>query len=378
MKLRKYRAVSEADAFRQVRADLGPDAIVLSTRPVRPRGLRGWIGNGQPEIEVTAVADLLAANRPDPEPPMPALPAARPASSRVRQEYAEIRATLAEINAALGRMNHAGQTAVIDGLHDNLRDVHARLLDQEVDPDLAERLVTAVREELSPRALEDRRTVADCLRRHMLHLIPRPEPIDIPAGLPISLFLVGPTGVGKTTTIAKLAARFALLEGQRVALITVDTFRIAAAEQLRVYADIIGLPLEVAYTTGELAAAIHRHRDKDIILIDTPGRSQRNVGHLNDLHAYLQAAPARLVYLTIDACTRYADMLDVAKRFSPGKIDGLIVTKIDETAQYGALLNLVEHTRRPLTYLTTGQEVPDDIEEVTAHRVADLVLGGIQ
>jgi flagellar biosynthesis protein FlhF len=267
---------------------------------------------------------------------------------------------------------------VIEGLHDNLRDVHARLLDQEVDPDLAERLVNAVREELSPRALEDRRTVADCLRRHMLHLIPRPEPIDIPAGLPISLFLVGPTGVGKTTTIAKLAARFALLEGQRVALITVDTFRIAAAEQLRVYADIIGLPLEVAYTTGELAAAIHRHRDKDIILIDTPGRSQRNVGHLNDLHAYLQAAPARLVYLTIDACTRYADMLDVAKRFSPGQLDGLIVTKIDETAQYGALLNLVEHTRRPLTYLTTGQEVPDDIEEVTAHRVADLVLGGIQ
>jgi flagellar biosynthesis protein FlhF len=376
MKLRKYRAATEADAFRQVRADLGPDAIVLSTRPVRARGLRGWLGSGRPEIEVTAVADLLAGGRPEPE-PLPAPPPPRPAAGRVRQEYAEIRATLAEISAALNRLGQAGLPAGAAVLHENLREIHARLLAQEVEPGLAERLIAAVQEELSPRALEDRRTVADCLRRHLLHLIPAPEPITIPPGLPISLFLIGPTGVGKTTTLAKLAARFALLEGQRTALVTVDTFRIAAADQLRVYADIIGLPFEVAYTTGELAAAVHRHRDKDIILIDTPGRSQRHAGHLNDLHAYLQAVPARLVYLTIDACTRFTDMLDIARRFSPGQIDGLVVTKIDETAQYGALLNLIEHTRRPLTYLTTGQEVPDDIEEVTAHRVAELVLGGV-
>jgi flagellar biosynthesis protein FlhF len=376
MKLRKYRAATEADAFRQVRADLGPDAIILSTRPVRARGLRGWLGSGRPEIEVTAAADLLASSRPEPE-PLPAPPPPRPAAGRVRQEYAEIRATLAEISAALNRLGQAGLPAGAAPLHENLREIHARLLAQEVEPGLAERLIAAVQEELSPRALEDRRTVTDCLRRHLLHLIPAPEPIAIPPGLPISLFLIGPTGVGKTTTLAKLAARFALLEGQRIALVTVDTFRVAAADQLRVYADIIGLPLEVAYTTGELAAAVHRHRDKDIILIDTPGRSQRHAGHLNDLHAYLQAVPARLVYLTIDAGTRFTDMLDVARRFSPGQIDGLVITKIDETAQYGALLNLIEHTRRPLTYLTTGQEVPDDIEEVTAHRVAELVLGGV-
>lgn len=371
MKFHKYRAATEAEAFRQIRAELGPDAIVIASQPVRPRGLRGLLARA-PEVEVTAAADLLANGRPEPA-PAPLLPA--PRSTRTRQEYAEIRATLQEITVALNRLGQSGAGAA-DRLHDNLRDAQRRLIEQDVQPALAEQLITTVQEELSPRALEDRRTVLDCLRRHMLRLVPTPEPITIPPGLPISLFLVGPTGVGKTTTIAKLAARFALLEHHRVALVTVDTFRIAAAEQLRAYADILGLPLEVAYTTADLGAAVHRHRDKDIILIDTPGRSPRDTGHLQELHAYIEAVPQRLVYLTIDAGTRYSDMLDVVRRFTPEHCDGLVVTKLDETSSYGPLLNLVEHTRRPLTYLTTGQEVPDDMEEASGRRISQLILGG--
>jgi flagellar biosynthesis protein FlhF len=397
MKLRKYRAPTEADAFRQIKADLGPDAIVLSVRQVRPRGMWG-VFSRQREVEVTAAADLLADSR-----PRPALPPPRPVSrpraaplarddegvalpvepSRARQEYSEIRSTLTEITTALNHLTSGGPDGgpAIDGprpelLHGNLREAHRRLIEQDVDPLLVQRLIGAVREELSPRALEDRHTVADCLRRHVAHLIRRPEPIAIPAGLPVSLFLIGPTGVGKTTTIAKLAARFALLERQRVALVTVDTFRIAAAEQLRIYAEIIGLPLEVAYTTADLAAAVHRHRDKDVILVDTPGRSQRHSAHLQELHAFLQAVPRRLVYLTVDAGTRHADLLEITERFAPRQLDGLVVTKIDETTQFGTLLNLADHTNCPLVYLTYGQEVPDDIEEVTADRVTELVLGG--
>jgi flagellar biosynthesis protein FlhF len=212
---------------------------------------------------------------------------------------------------------------------------------------VAHRLVAAVQSELSTAALGDRRTVVECLRRHVMRLIPTPPLVTLPPGRPSVVFLVGPTGVGKTTTIAKLAARFALMERYRVALITVDTFRVAAAEQLR------------------------------IILIDTPGRSQRNTSHLGELHAFIRAVPQSLIYLTIDACTCYEDMLDAIKRFSPDQLDGLIITKIDETRRYGMLVNLADQTGRPLTYLTTGQEVPDDIEEVTARRVSDLVLGGV-
>jgi flagellar biosynthesis protein FlhF len=371
MKLHTYRASTEADAFRQVRAELGPDAIVISTRPVRRGGLRGLLGRGQ-EVEVTAAIDPLADSRPA---PLPApLPAGRP--SRARQEYAEIRATLDEMTTMLGRLSQAGAGSALGQIHEGLRDAHRRLIAQEVRPALADNLIAAIQEELSPRALDDRGTVLDCLHRHIVRLLPAPEPVTLTPGLPVMLFLIGPTGVGKTTTIAKLAARFALLERYRVALATVDTFRIAATEQLRVYAEILGLPLEVAYTAADLAAVAQRNRAADIILVDTPGRSQHDAGHIQELHAYLHAAPRRLVYLTIDAGVRAGDMVDIARCFAPDQLDGLIVTKLDETTQYGSLLNLVEHTRRPLAYLATGQEVPDDLEEATSRRVAQLILGG--
>ena len=184
----------------------------------------------------------------------------------------------------------------------------------------------------------------------------------------------GAAGMGKTTTLAKLAANYSLVEHKRVGLVTVDTFRIAAIPQLRTYADIIGVPLEVVYTPAELNEALKRFADREVVLFDTPGGSPRNSKQLEVLKEYVDALETKDVYLVVASPTRYTDMLEVYRRFSIAPIDGLLFTKIDETNRFGPLVNLVNQTKARLTYLTTGQNVPQDIELADSVKMAELLL----
>src|SRR5581483_11139826 len=161
-------------------------------------------------------------------------------------------------------------------------------------------------------------------------------------------------------TIAKLAATLTL-QRQAVALVTCDTYRIAAIPQLRTYADILRVPIEVAYSPDELTAKVMDQVDRDFIIVDTPGRSQRNGDQLAELHRFVTAVPAQRTFLTLTAGARYRDMLDVVERFGTIPFDGLLVTKLDETTTFGPLVNLAAHTGKPMTYLTNGQNVPHDI-----------------
>jgi flagellar biosynthesis protein FlhF len=188
--------------------------------------------------------------------------------------------------------------------------------------------------------------------------------------------LVGPTGVGKTTTVAKLAARFALQEGRKVGLVTVDTYRVAAAEQLRKFADIMEVPLRVALDAAELRRAVADSANRDLVLVDTAGQSPRDEQALLDLLGFFEPGMDAEVHLVLSVTTRARDLERILKHYEPLKPSRLLLTKLDETECHGALLGLPLASRLPLSYLTTGQNVPDDIEEAAADRVADYLLRG--
>jgi flagellar biosynthesis protein FlhF len=186
---------------------------------------------------------------------------------------------------------------------------------------------------------------------------------------------IGPTGVGKTTSIAKLAANFALYENRRVGLITADTYRIAAVEQLKTYAEIMEVPLEVIYTPDEMKRALDLYESFDTILIDTAGTSSRNKMQINELKNLLEAIPLTDTFLVLSATTRNKDLIEVIDNYSIIKTNRILFTKLDETSTYGCLLNVINYTNNALSYITIGQSVPEDIEEADPDRIASLVLG---
>ena len=186
--------------------------------------------------------------------------------------------------------------------------------------------------------------------------------------------LIGPTGVGKTTTIAKLAANFNLFEGKKVGLITIDTYRIAAVEHLKTYGDIINLPVEVVYTPSDINQAIQNLKDCNLILIDTAGRSPHNQVMMDELKKFLSHSKIGLILLVVSATTKYQDMLSIANNFSRIAYTHLVFTKLDETESLGPVVSLAWKIRRPISYLTTGQNVPDDIEVAKPEKLISQLL----
>jgi flagellar biosynthesis protein FlhF len=198
--------------------------------------------------------------------------------------------------------------------------------------------------------------------------------------------LVGPTGVGKTTTLAKLATHADLYGRKRVALVSADTYRIAAVEQLKTFAAIANIPMEAVYRPGDIGRAIERFGDRDVILIDTAGRSQNDGGSLRELAAFMEYAGADEVHLVLSMSTRLEDQLDVISKFSAADPKALIFTKLDETTNYGMILNVCYHLSpltplnkggnkkpMPISLLTCGQNVPDDVARPSQAQLVRLV-----
>jgi flagellar biosynthesis protein FlhF len=186
--------------------------------------------------------------------------------------------------------------------------------------------------------------------------------------------LVGPTGAGKTTSLAKLAARYAVHERARVALITTDTYRVGAAEQLGVYANIVGLPLEVADEPGQIRSALRRFARHDLVLLDTTGCSHFNLRQLKELKELLDAAEPDDVALVLSASTQLQELRTALANFKCAEPNQLLFTKLDETRRYGALLTLACEEGFPLGYFGVGQDVPDDLVQVKPGMLGDLVL----
>ena len=191
---------------------------------------------------------------------------------------------------------------------------------------------------------------------------------------------MGPTGVGKTTTIAKLSSKYVVEEKKKVALLTADTYRIAAAEQLRTYADILEVPFRVIYTVEEFRQACSESfRDYDYIFVDTAGHSHQNEEQMGDMEKLIESIPENMSYqcfLVLSATTKYRDLLKIARTYKEISNYQLIFTKLDETVSLGNLLNVKMAADTPIAYVTYGQNVPDDIEQFNPQKTVKKLLGG--
>ena len=267
-----------------------------------------------------------------------------------------------------------------DDLPEKLFDMYLALLEQEVAQELADEVIDHVRTKLEPSQLDDEQAVREAVLDAIAGLIPvttTNAPLHSEAdSRPRMIAFIGPTGVGKTTTIAKLTATFKLSQKKRVALITLDTYRIAAVDQLRTYANILGVPLHVAMSPGELEDAVRKCADYDVVLIDTAGRSQRDDPRLEHLKCYLEVAKPDEVHLVLSSTCSEPVLMDTIERFSCIATDRIILTKLDEAVTYGVLVNVAARVNKALSYVTTGQEVPHHIEPGRADRLADIILQG--
>ncbi len=375
MHVKKFYANSMPEAMAAIRAELGADAIILHSQKKRRPGVLGYFR--QPQLEVTAAVDNDLRDFPQPT---------RAATSEVRQ----MRRELADLKMALSQVAHNQETQATaqtvrrqTGQYTlpprvaSLDNWYKRLLAQGVAPDLSQQIVQSVADELNRWALDNESVLNEHLHWHLGRRLQSPQPITLKSGTPTVFFVVGPTGVGKTTTIAKLAANFSHLQKARVLMITADTFRVAAIPQFKAFGDILNIPTAVAYTPAELAALVGKNTQYDLILVDTPGRNQRSPDEVNEVADFLAAVPNKIVYLAIAAHTQYQDMRQISEAFGSMNIDSFIFTKTDETALFGAAYSLTCLTQTPLSYLTTGQQVPDDIELALAERVIDLLVGDV-
>lgn len=259
---------------------------------------------------------------------------------------------------------------MMDG--DALKIWRQRLLDMEVEEDLVKELLRDLAVDGENGVVEPQEFLRVQLKGRVAALVE--EPYSLPAGARVQAF-IGPTGVGKTTILAKLATRLTLFEQKKIALVVVYSHRFGMVEELKFYAENIGLPVEVVMTPAELAAAVQAHQDKDAVLIDTEGISSRNVSQLLKLKGFMDALPgSREIFLVLSATTRNRDLSRMARDFSRVGFSRLIFTKLDETETRGAALNLIHQTRCPVAYVTTGQNVPDDIAVITPRRLAAIIL----
>lgn len=304
-----------------------------------------------------------------------------PVGGSVEQELGELRKLVGQVLQSTRRTEMTSGSAVrYDApMPEPLMAQYMKLIDADVRADVADAVATEVRNELSVAELEDPQIVRATMLRRLetrLPVIRDAAPLHADRGRSTIVALIGPTGVGKTTSVAKLAATYKLRHGRNVGLITADTYRIAAVEQLRTYAGIIGLPLHVVRTPQETTAAIQSLRDMDVVVLDTAGRSQNDARRLDELKAHLDAATPDQTHLVLSTTVGPRVLKRTTERFCKLQPDRLILTKLDEAESLGLALDAVEQTNKPISFVTTGQEVPDDIEPADPSRLARLILDG--
>ncbi|OHB24733.1 MAG: flagellar biosynthesis protein FlhF [Desulfuromonadaceae bacterium GWC2_58_13] len=417
MQVKVFEAPDMATALRMIKETLGPDALILSTRSVR-KGRTGLLG--KPVLEVTAAI----------ESPEPAPVSSGVSQSAVASLYARtvVEEPTCEPVAAESEVNNYGdlwrRRRVIDPLEEELDALKGKVSALNVDSlrneisELKELVKGAVRGNLetkpsTPRAGQSAITrmmnallsrgvhegpAEMIVRRALQNYPPKTKSISIEGFLaaaivdlirvgrslnvaqdkPRAVALIGPTGVGKTTTVAKLAADYLLNQKRKIALVTIDIYRIAAAEQLKVYGEIMQVPVDVVLSPEQLQQVLARHQDKDLILIDTAGRSPRDSAGIAELQKFIGAGSGIENHLVLSATTREQEMFGAIKRFGRLPVSSLIFSKLDECEGLGSILNVHLKHDCPISYLTNGQRVPEDLMLADPRRVAGLVMGKLK
>jgi flagellar biosynthesis protein FlhF len=395
MKLRTYSAGTMAEALQRVKQEMGSDAVILHTRTLQ---VRRWLGLRKSEVvEITVgsgqeVAAARRASRPAPKAAAasrPRLPVQRqvspkapsgdellatPAGSAVMMKT--ISREMDEVKSLVKNLVEEHRRQRAPQVSEDLFDHYLNLIQNQVADELAKDVVKAIQNQLRADHLKNPAFVRDKIAEHLEKMMPVAGPLTrTKTHGPHVVALIGPTGVGKTTTVAKLAANLKLRENKRVGLITIDTYRIAAVDQLKKYADIIGSPLKVVTSPDDLHEAIAAMAEMEFVLIDTAGRAPNDALKLSELKTFLAAASPDEVHLVLSTTASQACIEAAVARFSEVRVDKILFTKLDEAVHIGVILNVARKVNKSLSYVTTGQDVPDDIEVGRGRRLAQLILG---
>lgn len=417
MIIRKFQADTENQAILRAKEDLGGNAVVMNIKTIKPRGLMRLFRKSY--VEVTAALDedkdfkksmdlqsildakeektakkdedLFFINQPltqskkeSEENPILKELEKREAENRkndsLEEKLTDIQQMLQE-KLANDNRREVEEVQKMQQAENEIemyaKMVYNKLLEQEVDEKYANQIVNEIDRNMKKDAGLD--YILSTVYQKMILKLGESKPISLGAKLPKVVFFIGPTGVGKTTTIAKIASKFTLDEKKKVAMLTADTYRIAATEQLHTYADILNVPFKVIYTPEEIEKAVEEYEDYDLILVDTAGHSHQNEQQLSDIKKFVESIKdeeQKEIFLVLSATTKYKDLLSIADSYKGIEGFKLIFTKLDETTCFGSILNLKLYTDADLSYLTCGQNVPDDIEKLDAQRVVKQLLGG--
>ena len=390
MRIKKFKADSLNAALKQVREQLGENALILSTK----RHKAGGSGNAS-YVEVVAAVDEMTAKRRARTQRTSSVPQQAAAGRSARRthfaarmyqqnagEEGESLATVSSMQTAETRKPAAGASPephaapAIDVNHPVLMRLYAAMKVAGVHHEMIRRLTHDLSLEIPHGGLNSVERLQEALKSGFMKLI-RYAPLDIrQAPKPMAIAFVGPTGVGKTTTLAKIAARLKIEHKQKVGLISIDTFRIAAIDQLRTFAHIAELPLQVAYQPEELLQALIEYQDMDFILIDTTGRNPRNPEYLDELQRFLMPLHPLQMHLVLSATTRYAEMEEIVQQYSRIGFHRLLLTKIDEVMHPAIVLNLFKLANSPVTWVTNGQNIPEDLLEAGSEALLNAIIRG--
>ena len=376
------------EALEKIRSAFGEDAMIVGTRTFRRGGVLGVGGHELVEVYVadtrSRVENLRKRTSRLNRKPVPAGIEDRlaQAESRVESHTGELQpGEYEQLSTSLSRIRDEIQTllAKSDGhggfTHPFLKECYELLIEREVEPRIADAVAREIANLRLPPGYPDRSSVQTVVRSELGKMFKPSPPIETGDGARC-VFLVGPTGVGKTTTIAKLAARAKMHQMRNVALITLDTFRIGAVDQLEKYADMIEISLQVVGEPSELGKAVENAKDSgaDLIFIDSAGRSQRDELKMSELSEFLAVVPDAEVHLVVSSTTHPKTISSVAERFEPIGFHKLILTKVDEAFAFGTLVGALIDMGKPVSYITDGQNVPDDIVPADPDRLVDMVL----
>ena len=409
MIIKKFQGKTEAEAVESAKKELGNGIVIMNVRNVKKKGLFSFLR--QQLVEVTVALEeepVRPTGIPEPNRNLTdAIANIRSVSEKsLQQEAAEKKE---QNNSDEKRTDSAAIEEKLDSLHflleqqmqkpeekteDKAEDteeeppsemeqfmklLYNTMLENEVNEKYANQIIDEIEKSNKPNMPFD--YALSNIYQKMILKFGKPEGVTPAAQGPKMIFFIGPTGVGKTTTIAKIASRFCVDGGKKVALLTADTYRIAAAEQLRTYANILEVPFRIIYSVEEISQAMRDFKDYDYILVDTAGHSHQNTEQkevMKELIHSVDGIIEKEVFLVLSATTKYRDLLSIADTYSDMTDYKLIFTKLDETTTLGNLLNLKLYTGAPLSYVTCGQNVPDDIEDFNPQKTVKRLLGGKQ
>ncbi len=366
MKVRKYLAADMKEGMLRIKKDLGSEAIILHSRRVRRKGLRGFftprvmeiIAAVDPQKKESAVDGIMLKKVIEKEKQM----------ADMARELTDLKTLVSELSAvASTEENPAPGKNIITGKKSS-NYWRTYLEHQDLDPALLEEIFAEAEVEAAVPGRMSHNRMAEILRDKAARKV-----ASVSGCSNRTQVFIGPTGVGKTTTLAKLAARFSLENKEKVGLVTIDHYRIGALDQLRTYSEIMDLPLEVVMSPRDLFRVMLRLENCNRILVDTAGRSTGSDEQLDDLSPYIEMLQPADIHLVISATTRRQDVGFIAERFKRLQYNRLIITKLDETNAYGNIFNSYFYTKTPLVYLTDGQRVPEDIQAACEVDLADML-----